>query len=143
MVEKSYTAQGGQGADWWPGVVDPLRSLGNKVADFFTPSADASAKIDTYEINVELPGVAEKDIDVTLHDRVLGIKGEKRTEKKEEGKSFYFSERSYGTFQRSFRLPEDANDKSIEATFKDGVLNIKIGKTAALEDKAERIKING
>ena len=93
--------------------------------------------------SVELPGVAEKDIDVTLHDRVLGIKGEKRTEKKEEGKSFYFSERSYGTFQRSFRLPEDANDKSIEATFKDGVLNIKIGKTAALEDKAERIKING
>jgi HSP20 family protein len=141
MVEKSYTAQGGHAADWWPGVLDPLRSFGNKVADFFTPSADASAKGESYEINVELPGVAEKDIDVSLHDRVLGIKGEKRTEKKEEGTTFYFSERSYGVFQRSFRLPEDADENSVQAVFKDGVLSIIIGKTTAVEEKARKIKI--
>jgi HSP20 family protein len=141
MVEKSYTAHGGNGTEWWPGVLDPLRSFGNKVADFFTPNADASAKGESYEINVELPGVAEKDIDVSLHDRVLGIRGEKRTEKKEEGKTFYFSERSYGAFQRTFRLPEDADENGVEAVFKDGVLNIKIAKTAAVVDKAKKIKI--
>ena len=140
MVEKSYTR--GQGAEWWPGVMDPLRSFGSKVADFFTPNADASAMGDNYEINVELPGVAEKDIDVSLHDRVLAIKGEKRTEKKEEGKTFYFSERSYGVFQRSFRLPEDADESNVMASFTDGILKIRVGKTSAVEEKARKIKIN-
>jgi len=142
MVEKSYTAHGNHGADWWPGVFDPLRSFGNKVADFFTPNADASAQGDSYQINVELPGVAEENIDVSLHDRVLSIKGEKHSEKTEEGKTFYFSERSYGVFQRSFRLPEDADESSVQAAFKDGVLSIRISKQAAIAAEAKKIRIN-
>jgi HSP20 family protein len=141
MVEKSYTAQGGHGADWWPGVLDPLRSFGNKVADYFTPNADAATSGEGYEINVELPGVEETNIEVSLHDRVLAIKGEKRSEKAEEGKTFYFSERSYGVFRRSFRLPEDADESSVQASFKDGVLAISIAQVKAVESKAKKIKI--
>ncbi len=142
VVEKSYTSPGGNTSEWLPAMLDPLRTFGNRLAEFFTPNADAAITKDAYEVTVELPGVAEDDIELTLHDRVLSVKGEKRSEHKEEGKSYYFSERSYGAFQRSFRLPEDADPKAIDAGFKDGVLTVKIAKTAPAKDEKKKIKIN-
>ena len=119
MVEKSHTAAGHEGG-FWPHVLDPLRNAGEKIANFFAPSADVASTDDVYEIKIELPGVAEKDIAVELHDNVLVVKGEKRFEREENVKTYYFSERRFGAFHRSFRLPEDVDPEKISADFSDG-----------------------
>ena len=92
MVEKSHTAAG-EAANWWPGLYEPLRGLGQRIADFFAPSADAAATDDFSEINMELPGVTSEDIDVSVYDRSITIKGEKRSQREEQGRTYYFSER--------------------------------------------------
>ena len=138
MVEKSHTA--GQNV-WWPSVMDPLRHAGERIADFFAPSTDASATDQNYEIDIELPGVPSENIHVSVHDGVVTVRGDKHSERTEEGRTFFFSERSYGAFQRSFRLPEDANTEKISAENKDGVLKLKIAKTSPAAEKARQIKV--
>jgi HSP20 family protein len=140
MVEKSHTAAGHEGG-FLPSVFDPLRNVGEKIADFFAPSADASSTEDVYEINVELPGVSSDDVTVELHDNVLAVKGEKRFEREETGKTYYFSERRFGSFHRSFRLPEDVDPEKVSADFKDGVLAIKIAKRQAGAQAPRKIQV--
>jgi HSP20 family protein len=135
MVEKSHTA------GWWPQLYEPLRGVGEKIADWFVPRADAAATHDFYEINMELPGVSADDIDISLHEDHLTIKGEKRYQHEEKGRSYYFSEREYGAFQRSFRLPADAAAEKITADFKDGVLIVRVPKVGPSPDRAKQIKI--
>ena len=138
MVEKSHTA--GQNM-WWPNLMDPLRHAGERIADFFAPSTDASATELTYEIDIELPGVPSENIDVSMHDRTLTVRGDKHSERTEKGRTFFFTERSYGAFQRSFRLPEDADPEKIVAENKDGVLKLRIAKNATVDEKAQRIEV--
>lgn len=138
MVEKSHTA--GQNM-WWPNLMDPLRHAGERIADFFAPSTDASATEQTYEIDIELPGVPSENIDVSVHDRILTVRGDKHSERTEEGRTFFFTERTYGAFQRSFRLPEDAEPTKIIAENKDGVLKLRIAKSATADEKAQRIEV--
>jgi HSP20 family protein len=135
MVEKSHTA------GWLPSVYEPLRQMGEKVADWFAPRSEASALEDYYEINVELPGVKAEDVDITTQDNNLLVRGEKRSERTETGQSFYFSEREYGTFQRTFRLPPDADGDKIDAQFSDGVLRLRIAKQSPSMPKPKKIKI--
>jgi HSP20 family protein len=103
MVETSHTA------GWWPRVQEPLQNFRRNVAEWFAPPSDASNLNDRYEISVELPGVKPEDVDVAIHDNNLVIKGEKRFEHAETGRSYFFSEQEYGAFQRSFRLPRTLN----------------------------------
>ncbi len=140
MVEKSHTAAG-ERAGWWPSLYEPLRGLGQRVADFFAPSAEAAVTDAFYEISLELPGVTAKDIDVSVHDGSLTIKGEKRAQRQEQGRTYFFSEREYGAFQRSFRLPADVDPKSISADFNDGVLTVKIPKVGPPPNKAHKIAV--
>lgn len=140
MVEKSHTAAGHENG-FWPHVLDPLRNAGEKIANFFAPSADAASTDDVYEINVELPGVSEEDIAVELHDNVLVVKGEKRFEREEKGKTYYFSERRFGSFHRSFRLPEDVDPEKISADFSDGVLAIRVAKRTAQASAPKKIQV--
>ena len=121
--------------------MDPLRHVGERIADFFAPSADASTTEQTYEIDIELPGVPSENINVSVHDRTLMVHGEKHSERTEEGRTFFFTERSYGAFQRSFRLPEDADIEKIIAENKNGVLKLKIAKIASIAEKAQRIEV--
>jgi len=137
MVEKAHTAAG----SWWPGLMEPLRAAGQRVADFFAPSADASATGEFYEINVELPGVKSDDIDVTVDDDTLTVKGEKRFEREEKGKTYFFSERAWGAFQRSFRLPADVKADEVSADFKDGVLTIRVPKSSPPKERVRRVPI--
>jgi HSP20 family protein len=102
MVDRSHTA------GWLPQAYAPLRRLGEKVAEWLAPKADAALAEDCYEISLELPGVAAGDIDVMVQDGSLTVQGEKRFEHEEAGWTYFFSEREYGAFQRSFRLPPDA-----------------------------------
>lgn len=135
MVEKSHTA----GA--WPHLYEPLRGLGQKVADWFAPRSEASAMADYYEIKVELPGVTAENVDVTVHDNSLTIRGEKQSEREETDRNFFFSEREYGAFQRTFRLPPDAASDKIDAEFKDGVLSLKVAKQNSATSTARKIDI--
>ena len=135
MIEKSHTA------GWWPQVYEPLRHLGEKIADWFAPRSEASAVEDSYEINIELPGVKADDIDISTHDNQLTVKGEKRTQREETGRSYFFSEREYGAFLRTFRLPSDADATGITADFHDGVLTLRIPKAGPPKEKVRQIKV--
>jgi HSP20 family protein len=135
MVEKSHTA------GWWPDLYQPLRNIGQRVADWFAPRSDASALEDYYEINVELPGVKTEDVDVSVEDNSLTVRGEKRYEREETGRTYFFSEREYGAFQRTFRLPPDADGEKIDAEFSDGILRLKVAKRTPLKSEGRRIEV--
>jgi HSP20 family protein len=140
MVEKTHTAAGSE-TGWWPSIAAPIRSFGQKLADFFAPSAEASQTAECYEINIELPGVKAEDIEVSVHDGTLSVKGEKRFEREETGRSYFFSEREYGAFMRSFRLPAEVGESDVQASFTDGVLNIRVPKPRAEPKTARRIEV--
>ena len=135
MVEKSHTA------GWLSDVYEPLRQIGQRVADWFAPASEASSDDDSYAISVELPGVKADDVDVTLSENSLTVRGEKRSEREEKGRSYFFSERQYGSFQRTFRLPPDADSNQVMADFNDGVLNLKVGKKKPIEGREKKITI--
>lgn len=134
MVEKSQSGL-------WPSLYDPFRSFGQKVAEFFSPASDAKLADETYSITMELPGVAEGDLELTVHDGVVTVQGEKKTEREEKGETWYFSERQYGAFSRSFRLPPDADEAGVDASLKDGVLTIRVPKSAPKAKGAKQVKI--
>jgi HSP20 family protein len=92
------------------------------------PAVDLVERDSDYLFTAELPGMDEKDIELKVAHDVLTIKGEKKEEKEEKKKDYYLSERSYGAFQRSFSLPDDADADKIEASFKKGVLTITVPK---------------
>ena len=125
----------------WPHFLDPLRHLGTHIAHLFSPSADASRDDEGYEITLELPGVKSKDLDVTIDDHVLTIRGEKRSERKEEGKTYFVAERRYGAFHRAFQLPTDVDESNIDAMFEDGVLTLKLAKQRSAKERERKIEI--
>ena len=120
---------------------EPLRNIGQKVADWVAPRSDASALEDYYEINVELPGVKAADVDVSMHDTGLVVRGEKRSVHEEKGRSYFFTEREYGSFQRTFRLPPDADAEKIDAEFSDGVLRLRIAKHTPTKAVGRKIEV--
>ena len=139
MVEKSDMAH--QPNHFWDYVLGPVQHLGRQVADLFSPSAEAARTEEVYEISVELPGVKDEDIHVEVDDNRITVSGEKHTSREEKEKNYYFSERVYGSFQRSFRLPEDAATDGIDATHTDGVLTIRIPRKAATANR-RKIEVN-
>jgi len=115
------------------------RDWSNNVAA--VPAVDVSEGDKAYEITAELPGLDEKDIEVGLANGGLTIKGEKKAEKEEKKKDYYVSERSFGSFQRYFGLPEGVDTNKIEATFKNGVLKVILPKTAEAQKAAKKIEV--
>lgn len=94
-----------------------------------------------YRLEAELPGVSENDVEVTLNDDVLTIRGEKQGERSNKQENYHVMERSYGSFMRSVRLPFAASAEDINASFQDGVLTVILPKQAA-QAAAQRIEIN-
>lgn len=92
------------------------------------PTVDISETDNSYEIHAELPGVLKNDVNVTVTDNLLTIKGVKRQEEKSDESNIHRVERRYGTFQRSFTLPRQVNTAGIKAGFKDGILTLHIPK---------------
>jgi len=103
------------------------------------PSVDISETDDSYEVRAELPGVPQDDIQVSVKENHLTIKGEKRQEQVDNGKNYRRVERTYGNFQRAFTLPPTVKAEDIKAEFKDGVLTLEIPK--AEESKSTEIPI--
>jgi len=136
MVEKS-NAPG-----LWPTFYEPFRHLGTRMAEWLSPASDAKSDDKAYRITMELPGVEEKDIDVSIHDGVVTVKGEKSAEREEKGDTWFFSERQYGSFSRTFRLPADADGEQVSADLKDGVLTLSVAKRAPKAPEAKKIQIS-
>jgi len=105
------------------------------------PRLDIGATDKEYTVSLEIPGVSEKDVNLELVHDTLIIRGEKKQKREEKKKNFYRLERSYGSFQRTLSLPEDANRDNIKADFKNGVLNITIPRMEIPETIAKQIKI--
>lgn len=112
------------------------------VATILTPRMDVSESDNEVQIAVELPGIEEGDIAVTLDGDVLTIRGEKATERDEEERDYHIVERAEGTFLRTLRLPFEADPEQVRADFKDGVLMITIPKPKEAQQKSRRIEVH-
>jgi len=120
--------------------IAPFRFGGDRLRTF-SPSIDIKESDKEISIKAELPGMDEKDIEVNLLEDRLTIKGEKKEEKEDKGSDYYQMERSYGSFSRVIALPEFVDTKKAEATFKNGVLSIKLPKTEEAKVKGMKIPI--
>jgi HSP20 family protein len=106
-----------------------------------TPAVDVSEDDKAFKIAAELPGLDEKNIEVSVIGDTLVLKGEKTQEKEEKGKNWLVSERSYGSFQRRFELPDDVDRDHIDAAFAKGVLTLTLPKTTEAQKKQKKIAI--
>jgi HSP20 family protein len=105
------------------------------------PAVDVVESEKAYEITAELPGMDEKNIEVKVADGVLTIKGEKQEEKEQKEKDYYLHERSFGSFERSFEVPETVETGKIEASFKRGLLTLTLPKKAEAQKPAKKIEV--
>ena len=110
------------------------------VADW-VPSVDVSETDGEYQIKAEIPDVKKEDVRVTLEDGVLTIQGERKQEKEEKGRKYHRVERSYGSFVRSFTLPDLVDEEKVKAEFKDGVLNLQLPTSEKAKPKAIEVKV--
>lgn len=104
------------------------------------PAVDVRENDEAYVVTAELAGCKPEDVTVEVHESVLSIRGEKRSERTEEKEQARWTERRYGSFHRSFRLPSDVDDDAVEASFKDGVLTVKIKKQEESKPKIVHIQ---
>jgi HSP20 family protein len=110
------------------------------VADW-VPTVDISETDGEYLIKAELPEVKKEDVKVTVEDGVLTLQGVRHQEKEEKGKRYHRVERSYGSFVRSFTLPESVDESGVKAEYKDGVLHLHLPKTEKVKPKAIEVKV--
>jgi HSP20 family protein len=107
----------------------------------WAPSVDISETDDAYLINAEIPGVKKEDVKVNVADGILSIQGHRQHEEETKDHKLHRIERSYGTFFRSFSLPEDVDEEKIHAEYKDGVLQMSLRKTEDKKQKAIEVKV--
>lgn len=122
-----------------PGRADPSQEA-LTVADW-SPSADITETDAAYLVKAEIPGVKKEDVKVTVQDGMLTIQGERKLEKEEKGRKFHRIECSYGSFVRSFRMPDDADANTVNAEFKDGVLNLTLTKSAKAKPESINVAV--
>ena len=108
----------------------------------WAPAMDVLQRDGDLVVRAELPGVKLEDVDITVHDRVLTVSGERKVEEETERGGYYVRERRHGTFRRSMTLPEGVDEESIKARFEDGVLEVTIEGAAAVREP-KRIQIEG
>jgi HSP20 family protein len=106
-----------------------------------TPAVDIDETDKELIVTAELPGVRDKDVEVSLAGDILTIKGEKRDAREQKSGDSYYAERRFGSFSRSLRLPFELGDEKVDAKFKDGVLTIHLPKPAELQRSIRRIEV--
>jgi HSP20 family protein len=129
-LNRFFETRGGNGEHEVLGTVD------------WSPSCDITETDKEYRVLAELPKVNKNDVHVTLENGVLTIQGERREEKEEKGEKLHRRELSYGKFMRRFTMPSDADESRVDATFKDGVLNVIIGKAGEKVKKTREIAVH-
>ena len=131
--------------DSFLGGVPSLTSLrqGFSGAQVMTPTLDVKENEKEIVVKADLPGMDEKDINLTIHNGVLSLRGEKKSEHTDERENYHVMERSYGSFQRSIRLPDTIDEDKAEARFDKGVLTITLPKRPETVSAQKKIKIKG
>lgn len=130
--------------NFWSGFGTPslLREASSALAGVsMDVRVDTSEDDKAYHVTAELPGMSEKDVEVTFADNMLTISGEKKEEKEVKEENYHRRERSFGSFRRSFTLPVEVDEAKIAATFKDGVMTIELPKSKTAQKKAKKITI--
>ncbi len=127
MFDDFFTGSGTQAHRSWSGLVNP--------------TIDATETDQEVVITAELPGLDEKDFEVTLAGDLLTIKGEKKSAREESVAGTYFTERRFGSFSRSLRLPFEVKDEKIDATYQKGVLTIRVPRPAEAPSAVKRIEV--
>jgi len=117
-------------------VGSPLESWGT-----LTPSMDLTENDEEIGIAAEMPGLGEKDFEVTVSGDLLMLKGEKKAEQEQRNGDAYYMERRYGSFSRSVRLPFEVQDEKIDAHYEKGVLTIRVPKPTDMQRQARRIDV--
>ena len=125
--------------DW-----SPLRRMERvfPTRQLLAPRVDVSETEKEFSISAELPGMKEDDIEVVLSDGVLTLKGTKSESREEKEKDYHLSERVFGEFRRSFRVPDTVDESKVKATFKHGVLEIAMPKTKSVPKSERKIQIS-
>ncbi|WP_288120466.1 Hsp20/alpha crystallin family protein [Thiomonas sp.] len=121
----------------------PRKSTTGEIATIadWSPQVDIAETPKEFTIKAEIPEVKKEDVKVSIDSGVVTIQGERKQEKEEKDKKFHRIERFYGSFSRSFSLPENIDANAAQATFKDGVLTLQIPKTAAAQPRAIEVKV--
>jgi HSP20 family protein len=116
---------------------DPF--FGGRPATAFAPAFEVKETSDAFVLKADLPGVAEGDLDIGVHNNVLTVSGTRSAEERKDGESYALYERQFGSFTRSFSLPDMADGEKIAASLENGVLTLTIGKKA--EAKPRKIAL--
>ncbi len=117
---------------------DPF--YGNRQVTAFAPAFEVKETADAFVLRADLPGVLEADLDITVHNNVLAITGRRQTEERKEGESFALYERQFGSFSRSFSLPDSADAEKLDANLSNGVLSVTIAKKAQAQPRKIALK---
>src|SRR5437870_12876365 len=124
--------------DFWG---EPWLARGGEMVAGFAPQVDVTETDKEVKVCAEIPGADAKDIDVSVEDGTLTIKGEKKYEQEEKEKGQYRMERSYGSFERSIRLPTDVDESKAKAEFKKGVLRLTLPKRPGAPSRRKKISV--
>ncbi len=122
---------------WWP-----ERWFKTEGAELIAPVLDLYEEKDDIVVKAEIPGIDKDNIEVNLGDHTLTIKGEKKKEEETKEENYYRSERSYGAFLRTIELPKDVHADKVKATFKNGVLEVRLPKTEEAKAKEVKVKVD-
>ncbi|HEU0035997.1 MAG TPA: Hsp20/alpha crystallin family protein [Kofleriaceae bacterium] len=117
---------------------DPF--FGNRPASAFAPAFEVKETTDSFVLKADLPGVVESDLDINLHNSILTVSGSRQAEERKEGESYALYERQFGSFSRSFSLPDMADGEKIDAKLENGVLTLVIGKKAEAKPRKIALK---
>ncbi len=126
----------------FPSMLESAGGAGAKLPGVYRPQIDVSGDSNCYEISLDVPGMTESDLSLEVKDDLLIIKGEKEERSEDKDKHYYRVERSYGSFQRTLSLPDDANADEIKANLDKGVLKLEIPRRAIAEQEVKRISIS-
>lgn len=110
-------------------------------ASVWNPAVDVEEREGEFVVRVELPGVAKDDVHITTRENILTLRGEKKQQKETKESNYHRMERSYGSFQRSFTLPGTVKNDRIEASFKDGILEVVVPKAEEAKARAIEVKV--
>lgn len=125
----------------WPSLALPSFPAASAGDGFAVPAVDVTEDDKAFKIAAELPGMDEKDVEVAVSGDTLTIKGEKRQERETKEPNYYLCERSYGSFQRAFVLPDGIDRDKIDARFAKGVLTVTLPKTPEVQRQAKKIEV--
>jgi HSP20 family protein len=122
---------------WWP-----ERWFRAEGMELTTPAIDLYEEKNDIVVKAELPGIDKNNIEINLADHMLTIKGEKKKEEEDKEENYYRSERSYGSFVRTLELPKDIHTDKVKASFKNGILEVRLPKTEEAKAKEVKVKVD-